>query len=107
MSKTLVSKENLFTHKLGLRNFVLTLNKETYSDGSSFYSLVDYYGNSKVERASNNLNDLIEQLVREQNEYDKASKSEVNREYQEVQNNFKLINEWYNKIITNMKGLLV
>jgi aspartyl-tRNA synthetase len=64
--RTITNNEVLFTCKANVDgNVTLSLHKQSYSDGTCFYTLQDARGNWKVEYGSHDLNKLIKQLKRE------------------------------------------
>jgi hypothetical protein len=66
MTKTIVKDEVLFTHKVNLeRCDDLNLCRQSYSDGTCFYTLQDSRGNWKIEYGSRDILELIEQLEHE------------------------------------------
>ena len=101
--KRFVGIEELFTHKLGMRNFELTLIKETLSDGSHFFWLKDAYGMVKVEYASKYINDLIKQLEHEKKVIINSAVVNSYDGDEEYQNRVSKVIEWKDLIINDMK----
>lgn len=105
--KTITNNEILFTCKADIQNrereVSLSLHKQSYSDGTCFYTLQDRRGNWKVEHGSKNLSELIKQMEHElriEQEY-KTSKDIMNNEV--VRKIYEAIEQRNKDIITQMK----
>ena len=72
-----------------------SLHRQSYSDGTCFYTLQDRYGNWKLNHGSKDLTDIIDQLEHEVNIYSNTGHC----------NNDEFINEC-NTIIEDMKSLI-
>jgi len=106
MTKTIVSNEKVFTHTLSSKKGVsLTLKKQSYSDGTCFYSLQDRMGNFKVEHADSDLNKLIDQIQHEVNVYREAMNGEFVKNNPDIKTNYKSALNWKLSILNDLKSL--
>jgi len=110
MTKQIVKDEILFTHKLDTdKGFKLSLKRQSYSDGTCFYTLVDQFNVSNVEHSSEDLNDLISQIKHEMSIH-KEHMKRVNKEYDNkskeiIQKTSEKVTVWKTKIINDLQSL--
>lgn len=107
-SKQIINNENLFTYKLKLENgSSLTLHKESYSDGTCFYTLEDERGKWDVNHGSYYLQDLINQMELEKEVEIEASERSYNKNNPKKITIYKELKKWRQDIINNLIELCV
>lgn len=79
----------------------LSLHKQTYSDGTCFYSLLDRNDRSKVNYGSRNLDDLITQLKHENKVYTDYRKESDNDIYSTITHANDEMIKYMNQLITS------
>ena len=102
--KKIVKNEILFTNVLKSdRNIKMSLNKQTYSDGTSFYTLEDKDGNWELRHGSNSIDDLIESMLKDiKKDLLIKEKNSVN-ENPDVHEIYNQIINWKYTILDNIK----
>lgn len=98
--------EVLFTHRARTDNRKqLILHKRSYSDGSSFYSLKDEKGFPEMQQKDKKLNDLIEQVGTEIDNYEEHINKNASRSFfniakwkRDTLNDLQFSNQWHDKI---------
>jgi len=106
MERQITNNEILFTCKLNLdREETLLLHKQSYSDGTCFYTLQDSRENWKIDYGSRTIEGLIKQIKREIR-IDSGCKKE---NWYKTQPNIRAIyNEylqWKNEVLANLVAL--
>jgi hypothetical protein len=92
--------EVLFESKSQLGNMkVQSLHKQSYSDGTCFYTLQDKLGNWDVSHGSYDIKDLIKQIEYEVKKYSSYKDNDL------LQSIYKEITRWNLDIINNLKKL--
>jgi len=96
----------LFTCKpnLGI-NMSLSLHKQSYSDGTCFYTLQDRWGNWEVNRASRNILDLIKQVKREIEIESSVRKRDSYKANPEIRAIYDEAIRWKEEILANLIAL--
>lgn len=108
MEKTITNNEILFTCKADIEKEVvlLSLHKQSYSDGTCFYSLQDNRGNWKVDHGNKDLNKLIEQMEHELRIHQEYKDTKYIIDNEEVRKVYEAIEEWKMNIINQMKAII-
>jgi hypothetical protein len=106
--RKITGNEVLFNHILSKEKKVgYSLHKQSYSDGTCFYTLQDMYGQWRSEHASNDLTDIIKQMEREIKEDEKLAQLYPNKDNPSIQKIFEELKTWRYNMIHGMKGLLL
>jgi hypothetical protein len=106
MTKTITNNEILFTCKPNLnRVSAKLLHKQSYSDGTCFYSLQDRMGNWKVDHGNRDLNELIKQMEHELRIHQEWKETKYLVENEEVRKVYQAIEEWNIEMINKMKEI--
>ncbi len=104
MEKTITNNEILFTCKLDLPGGgSLSLHKQSYSDGTCFYTLQDRFGFYKIEYASRYISDLIKQVTREIEIGARATKKPYNKSNAAVQEIHNAVQAWMKEVLRNLE----
>jgi hypothetical protein len=104
--RKITGNEVLFICKVDLNNnkSSLSLHKQSYSDGTCFYTLQNEKGNWDVRYGNGNIQELIKEI-----EWDIEINSKRENEYknypQKVQDIYNIYSKWYNEVLDNLKKI--
>lgn len=105
---TITNDEILFTCELKLdRISRLSLWKQSYSDGTCFYTLQDENKNWKVEYGSRDLKELIAQLEHELKVEEEYKSHELMEKYPFMIHVYNEVKKWRENILSNVQALIV
>lgn len=104
--RTITNNEILFTCKDNVERPVdLTLHKQSYSDGTCFYSLQDRRGNWKVQHGSMDLNELIKQMEHEIKISESVKEEEFYKTNEDIRKVYDEIERWKMEIASKIKEI--
>jgi hypothetical protein len=99
-------REVLFTCTANLdRPIKISLCKQSYSDGTCFYTLQDQNGNWKVEYGSRDLNELIEQINHELKVEEEYRPHDMIKKYPQIKYVYDEVLRWRKDILSNLQAL--
>ena len=98
--KKITGNEVLFKESTN-NGYSLSLHKQSYSDGTCFYSLKDKLGRWSVNHGSNNINDLLEQMKLEKS-IAIETKNRNEHEFSHMQDE---MIKFYDAVIANLKKI--
>jgi hypothetical protein len=102
--KKITGNAILFTCRSTTQN-VLTLHKQSYSDGTCFYTLKDGYGHFKTHHASHNIDELIQQVKKEKEIYEQELHDSETKDNDSIKRIYEDLISWKQEIIDNMIGI--
>jgi hypothetical protein len=104
----ITGNEILFVRNAAFDNYniCLTLHKQNYSNGHSFYSLQDNDGQFKLGYGSEKIEDLIKQIESEILIDSSIENEQYFKKNIQLQNNYYVIKRWREDIVNQMKLLL-
>lgn len=102
--KTITNNEVLFSCKSKFGD-ILTLHKQSYSDGTCFFTLEDRNGNWKLEYGNHKISALLKQVKREIKIDSSVEKENFYKTNPEIKAIYDSIKDWKQKIANNLKTL--